>query len=408
MGDPSPEAWNRVRRYASWMRQVSVDEWSDVAEDTFRKLHLSSPHGGWFPALQDLSLRITEPNVPYADLLFSPHLKTISIYVPWSQIHPEVSRDDLAAVASNISALPTSTLQFLSVRIGCSTHLVYFKDSLSSVVLRCGPSLTELTSQIPLSDAAVNHLIRLPHLHTLCIENPPPDYSTSPLPLVFPPLTGFTIGGAAARGWISLFERLEGGAFAVRTTAPLSRVKNSLKSLIVYDLVIDISFTSSVQIFRNLVNLCVGVNCNIQDRSRCTFGLNNDDVSRLSMALPQLQDLFLGSPCLKNTCTTTVTCLLSISVHCIELRRLGIHFNTTNIIDDFEKVSEDPRLRELHPLPRCILPHLSVGQMPLTLDGPGFEVVVNGLIDIFPSLEDCGRDGGWGKASGRIAKLRRA
>ena len=200
----------------------------------------------------------TEPNVPYADLLFSPHLKTISIYMPWSPIHPEVSRDDLAAVASNIPALPTSTLQSLSVRIRCSTHLAYFKDSLSSVVLRCGPSLTELTSQIPLSDATVNHLIRLPHLHTLRIENPPPDYSTSPLPLVFPPLTGFTIGGAAARGWISLFERLEGGTFAVRTTAPLSRVKNSLNSLIVYDLVIDISFTSSVQIFRNLVNLCVG------------------------------------------------------------------------------------------------------------------------------------------------------
>ena len=38
----------------------------------------------------------------------------------------------------------------------------------------------------------------------------------------------------------------------------------------------------------------------------------------------------------------------------------------------------------------------------------GFEVVVNGLIDIFPSLEDCGRDGGWGKISGRIAKIGRA
>ena len=391
MGDPSPEAWNRVRCYAPWMRQVSVDEWSDVAEDTFRKLHLSPPPGGWFPALQDLSLRITEPNVPYADLLFSPHLKTISIYMPWSPIHPEVSRDDLAAVASNIPALPTSTLQSLSVRIRCSTHLAYFKDSLSSVVLRCGPSLTELTSQIPLSDAAVNHLIRLPHLHTLRTENPPPDYPTSPLPLVFPPLTGFTVGGAAARGWVSLFEHLEGGAFAMGTTAPLSRVKNSLKSMIVYDLVIDISFTSSVQIFRNLVNLCVGVNCSIQDRSQCTFGLNNDDVTKLSMTLSQLQNLFLGSPCLKNTCATTVACLLPISVYCIELRRLEIHFNTTNIIDDFKNVSEDPRLRELHPLPRCILPHLSVGQMPLTFDGPGFEVVVNGLIDIFPSLEDCGR-----------------
>ena len=302
--------------------------------------------------------------------------------------------------------MPTSTLQSLSVKIGCSTDLAYFKDSVSSIALRCGPSLTELTSQIPLSDVAVNHLIRLPHLHTLRIENPLPDYSTSSLPLVFPPLTGFTLGESAARGWTSLFERLEGGAFAVRSTAPFSRVKNSLKTMIVYDPVIDNSFTSSIQIFHNLVDLFVGVSCPVENGSRCTFGLNNDDVTKLSIALPQLQDLFLGSPCPENTCATTVACLLPISVHCIKLKQLAIHFSTANIINDFKNVSEDPRLRKLHSLPRCILPRLSVGQMPLTLDEPGFEVVVNGSIDIFPSLTCCGWSEGWGEISGRIAKLR--
>lgn len=58
----------------------------------------------------------------------------------------------------------------------------YLKDSFSSVALRCGPSLLEFTSPVPLSDAAINHLIRLPHLRTWRVEGPPPNYSASSLP----------------------------------------------------------------------------------------------------------------------------------------------------------------------------------------------------------------------------------
>jgi len=50
VGDPPLEAWNRVRRYASWMRQIRLDEWWALGEDTFPKLRLNSPPGGWFPA----------------------------------------------------------------------------------------------------------------------------------------------------------------------------------------------------------------------------------------------------------------------------------------------------------------------------------------------------------------------
>ena len=388
-----------------------MDERTVIVEDTFNKLRLSSPPDGWFPALQDLSWRITESNLPFINIFLSPHLKTISIYTPSTWTGPNIPHNILAAIASVISALPTPALRLLSVDIGYNTPMAYFKDSLSPTVLRCGPSLTTFTSTVPLSDAAVNHLIQLPHLRTWHIKCPPPRYPTPPPPLIFPPLASFTLGEGSAREWLSLFERLEGGGSTVQGLAPLSKVKESLKSLNVRDpssLVVDISFTSPIQMFRNLVTLGVMVYCPYVDGDdQCAFRLNNDNITKLATALPQLESLFLGRPCLKNTCATTVACLLPISVHCVKLQKLQIHFNTTNIVDDFKNISEVPRFQELHPLPRCTLSHLYVDRMALTLDEPGFETVVGGVIDIFPSLKRCiGHGWGWGEISERIAGLR--
>jgi len=54
LGDPSPEAWNKVHRYAPWMRQVRLSWLSPVGDTTILKFRLNSPAGGWFPALQEL------------------------------------------------------------------------------------------------------------------------------------------------------------------------------------------------------------------------------------------------------------------------------------------------------------------------------------------------------------------
>jgi hypothetical protein len=124
------------------------------------------------------------------------------------------------------------------------------------------------------------------------------------------------------------------------------------------------------------------------------------------MALSQLESLLLGYPCFDNTCATTVACLLQISVHCLKLRSLQIHFNTTNIVGDLKNVSEDSRFQELRPLPRCTLSCLDVGKMPLTLDETGFETMVNGMVDIFPSLKRCaGVEETWNELSRRITEL---
>ena len=370
------------------MRQVGV---GDLAADTLRELRLNSPAGGWFPVLHRLYWYITESNLPYMDLFFSQYLKEVTISPQRSWVESGVPHDITPAIASTISALPASTLQSLWVAYGVTW--ADLKVSLSSVASRCGPSLTEFTSPIPLSDAAINHLIHLPNLRIWRLKGHPPNYSTLPSPPTFPPLTEFALGGGATRDWLSLFKRLESGATSTQVVTPLSRIKESLGALEFENspgFTIDALFTSTVRIFRNLTYLVVQIDCHDEDyEGRCPFKLNDDNVTKLAMALPQLEYLFLGRPCAKNTCTTTVACLLPISVYCLKLDELEIHFNTTNIVDDLKNISEDPRFQTVRSLPRCSLDYLGVWQIPLTVDDTDFEDVVNGILDIFPTLDRC-------------------
>ena len=308
--------------------------------------------------------------------------------------------------------LPTSSLQSLCV--GYMMPWADLADSISSVVLRCGPSLAEFTSSIPLSEAAMSHLIQLPHLRTWRIGSPPPSYSITTLPLVFPPLAACVLGEGATRGWLPLFKRLEHSVSATQGVTPLSKVKESLEFLTVENrpgTVTDVSFTSTIQIFRNLVDLNVDTFCHDGGYDyECAFKLNNDDVAELVVALPRLESLTLGRPCFKNTCATTVACLLPVSVRCLKLKSLLIHINTTTIADDFKNISEDHRFEELRRLPRCTLSLLDVWETPLALNEPKFQTVASGMVDIFPSLGRCiwfGESPSWHTLNGRIKELQR-
>ena len=285
VGDPSPEAWKRPWRYGFWMRALHPDQWGALEEDTIRKLRLNSPAGGLFPALRDCHWRITKCNLPHADLFLSHNFEGIHISVPADL------REILPTIASVISKLPTHTLQRLDIDTSLyGVYRTYLKDSLSSVVLRCGPSLTEFTSPTPLSDAAVDHLIHLPHLNTWRVEGPP-IYSAPPFPLKFPPLVRFVLGGGVGPGWLSLLKRWETHVSLTRGTTPLSKAKESLKYLTINcgaSIIIDVPLVSSIQMFRNLVTLDIP---DFYDDGwgQCTFKLDNDCVTELAMALPQLE-----------------------------------------------------------------------------------------------------------------------
>ena len=139
--------------------------------------------------------------------------------------------------------------------------------------------------------------------------------------------------------------------------------------------------------FRNLAHLNIHAFCY---EGQCIFKLKNDDVAELAMALPQLEHLHLGFPCQENTCATTAACLLQLSVHCLKLGHLSIHFNTTNIVDDFKNILVDPQFRELRSLPKCRVSCLDVEDILLTLNTSDAKTVVDGMRGIFPNLLDFG------------------
>lgn len=195
------------------------------------------------------------------------------------------------AIVSAISGFPTSNLQSLSVDLDCDEMpWVYFKDSFFSFALRCGQSLTKFAAPVSLSVAAMTHLSHLPHLRAWGIQGPPPSDFASSFPLIFPPLTSFTLGESAASGWLPLFEMLERGASTAQRTTPLSKMKESLRSLVVEDLPgtsINVSSTSPIQIFRNLVDLAVKTLCHYEPGGvRCVFKLNDNNIAGLATALP--------------------------------------------------------------------------------------------------------------------------
>ena len=186
------------------------------------------------------------------------------------------------------------------------------------------------------------------------------------------------------------------------------KLEQSLESLTVEGIpspIIDGSFVSPVRVFRNLVRLSMEIFCHDEESGdQCMFKLEDDDIAKLATALSQLESLTLGCACFENACATTVVCLLPISVHCVKLQNLEVHFNTTNIIDDLKNVLEDPRFQGLSSLPRCALSRLDVSDIPLALDEPGLETVANGMVGILPSLERCvGFEPAWGIISDRLS-----
>ena len=157
-------------------------------------------------------------------------------------------------------------------------------------------------------------------------------------------------------------------------------------------IVVDATSMSPVMLFHGLVRLSLRSRCSRSDG--CGFGLTDDDIAEMA----NLVDVSFGVASTANSCRTTVSSLLFLSTRCKNLEYLEIHFNTTNLHDDFESMPENPRLRDLYALPRCRITELPVSKAPLLVDEEDYEVVLAGFLSIFPSLfEFSGVDPGWDK-----------
>ncbi|KAF9650183.1 hypothetical protein BDM02DRAFT_3112402 [Thelephora ganbajun] len=313
-------------------------------------------------------------------LFLSPHLKRITLY-GYSGLMSCIPRDKLDIPAQIILSFPAS-LEDLSLMCG-QGHEEPLKDAISTFVRRCGSSLRRFSSHAPLSEAAIFHLMQLPNLRSwVIVQKPPRTIPTS----IFPSLKQLRFHKTMALPWLRLLASHGKGTLQNGSASPTLHihVRETLTSITCPCTTIDNpTLLSSAADFRNLAVLCLQTYCsNVEG---CRFHLADNDMENLVVMLPRLEKLEPGQACCFGSCNTTVASLLMASVHCLDLIKLEIHFNTRTIVGGIQRLLGGGFG---HDKVKCKLRNLAVGYLLLRVCGEDIETVAMGFKFIFPCLTD--------------------
>jgi len=386
---------NRLKRYTSWMRRLEVREWNLSEEIT--RLVLPSPDGTP-PALplhlRELNWRLNGTNLLFLPIFLSPYLKTVIITTDANRVFPlegvemwrKLPDRVIPVMRSAIKKFPPSP-QIVCIKLGVGPEPRLSED-FSAFTLGCGEALEEFATNVVLSTQAIVHLMKLPNLRAWTTEQGPPpvtDLIRHGVPdgviSLFPSLWALDLRGEIAFQWLSLFEP------AKNRSPPWILAGDSLPKVSYHHpaLPIDSSLISRFLPFVGLVELRISMECPFS--GPCISRYTDEDVERLTVALPKLEAVTLGEwPCSSGTCPTTIRSLLSFSIHCPKLRYLNIHFRTANLRADMLDLLGYAYSQGLHLRPKCILKTLVTQTMPLELSGYDPVLLSFGMLMIFPSL----------------------
>lgn len=307
-------------------------------------------------------------------LLISPSLNHVTLRLPGgpAELGP------LTALAQTVSFLPSS-LKKLFVMCGQKSS-EELRNTMSSFVCRCGSSLKTFKTSVPLRDAAILRLMELPNLSSWgTSQGPPQAVSTFN---IFPSLKKLRIDQPDAFPWLDVLASDEHLGVLQQYPGMTTRPRDMLES-IHCPMMLDPKLLTTIGKFRNLVTFRMRSDCYL-GKGQCAFHLTDADVHELAAALPRLKNLLLGHPCPSNTCKTTVASLMSISVHCLDLEALEIHFNTQTMVSDVQRLLNESIWKDKA---KCNLRDFHVGHMPLEIERTeDEETVAWGFALIFPSL----------------------
>ena len=372
-----------------------------VPEEVFRLMSLGSTDGVVCPGLRKLHWKADPHTLPFHRLLLSSKLTALSLTYASSR-SPE---KDISILQPVITGLDTFHLRDLHLQWCIHEEASRKMESAaSSAVLRCGPALEKLVIFSPLSDAAIQHIMQLPNLITLCAVNGPPRAPTLSLSDIFPRLDYLSLAEEVSLEWLTFFtttaRRISSGHSSrpPPNRGPVQR----LGALFTFpEVPVDIVFMSPIMLFHGLIYLRLTSACSTM--GECAFNLTDDNVAEIAAALPHLGDAVFGTICSANSCQTTVASLVSFSARCRHLELLEIHFNTENLRNDLESVLADPRLDSLPSLRTCDIFRLCLSGAPYTLGGDDIVPVLKGFRRIFPSLtEISGRSASWEELNRRL------
>jgi len=366
------------------MRRLNLDLDEIPIGDSLFRFSRTLPGGVLFPRLEWLRWGIDESytHIPIFSLFLPPHLKRVILYYNTSP-RPMRPLPLPKILIQIISSLPTS-LEDLSVMCHGGRGEEPLKDAISSFVCRCGPSLRRIGTSVPISEAALHYLMRLPNLSSWrTVQGPPRVIPT----FIFPSLDELRLDKQETLPWLHLLPSHQRGTLQNGSTSTTSdaNTRGTLKTLdLPATTTVDSTLLSSFARFWNLVTLRVRTRRS-SGMEGCTFYFTDNDVENLASALPRLNSLRLGVPCDGGSCSTTIASLMSVSVHCLDLEVLEIHFNTRTIVGDIRHMLDGDAGRDKA---KCQLQRLSVGSLLLQARGEDIKSIAMGLKVIFPHLKN--------------------
>jgi hypothetical protein len=384
------------------MRRLVLDWDSGITEEVFHLVSLGSTEGVVFHGLRELRWIANPYTLPFHRLLLSPRLTTLSLtYSTFGQ----PPKGGLSIIQPMVMGLDTSSLRDLRLHWWIPEASREMESAASSAVLRCGPALKNLSLSSPLSDAAVQHIMQLPNLDKWYTTIGPPKTLDLPTPHILPRIDHLSLASEASLEWLTFFTTtarcISSGQnpHTPPDRGPIQRLHGLTACLAVP---IDALFMSPIMLFRELTFLRLASTCSIAE-PRCGFSLTDGNVAEIVIALPRLKVASWGLTCFANSCQTTVASLVSFSTCCRDLERLEIHFNTTNLRNELESVSGDPRLDGLLSLRTHDSFYLSMTNAPYTTGKDDVVPVLKGFRRIFPSLtEITGNSTSWKELNRRL------
>ena len=369
-----------------------------VSLEAFNLLSMQSPTLGPHP-LPNLRSIYSEIDswdfAPFLRLFLNPEL--VNVDIEFADGHPHLYRPAV------ISLIPTGDLTRLQLKYTGGDDLSL--GALCNLLDKASKSLRSVSLDGELSMGVIEKLLQLPNLR--CLDVQLPQTRISPPAAVFPSLEKLVVSYRDAGSWLHILRNIPNPAlreldvsFTGSSSTYLETLGSSLFAAYVDRNLTSLKCTSRNAIplteagirqflpFKKLTTLelttpCIG--------SRCGVQLNDSIISELAMALPHLVSLCLGdAPCKASASNVTVASLVALSVNCVDLDFLQLHFNAIDIITRGTRTTS-----QTHNF-TCKLRTLSVGSQPLPSNPNDILLVTFAILRIFPHTETIlSVGGGW-------------
>jgi hypothetical protein len=373
------------------MQKLEVDTDEDpVTPETLLVLQLRAANQPFLPGLKSFKCRnVTETFIPFISFFLSPQVTEID--VAFARNSPTLM------VAPAFGMFPTLCPNLESVAVVPHERNPVIIDAVSEMLLACNPdSLRFFCVGSPLTEGAREVVYRLPKLSHLwaVIEG----HSTLPL-VVLPALISILIEYDDHLDWLQGFRGATlGGLESVSVRSDSNQIGDFLGAFE------SVMFTTSTQntllhfsfytlsswnpnyysllSFKRLKLLNIEFGCG----GGCSSRVDDDVITALAQAMPDLEILQLGrTPCATPT-GATVHGLIDLASRCPHLSKLRIHFQgdslvatATSAATSFIPTDEPVVLWE-----DCALTDLEVGGIPIPADST--TRITQMLLRIFPHI----------------------